>query len=43
MRLKIILIITPYNNGTNIFRVILFIYLVLIKDNILKYISAEIS
>ena len=43
IRLKIILIIIPHDNGVNVFGVTLFIYLVLIEDNILEYISAKIS
>lgn len=43
MRLEIILIITSHDNDINIFRVTLFIYLVLIENNILEYISIKTS
>ena len=42
MRLKMIFIITPHDNGADIFRVTLFVHPVLIEDNVLEHTSAEI-
>ena len=42
MRLEIILIVTPRDDGTNVFRVTLFVHPVLTEDNVLEHTSAEI-
>ena len=42
MRLEIILIITPRDDGANVFRVTLFVHPVLTEDDVLEHTSAEI-
>lgn len=42
MRLEMIFIITPHDDGADVFRVTLFVHPVLTEDNVLEHTSAEI-
>ena len=42
VRLEMILIITPHDDGANVFRVTLFVHPILTEDNVFEHASAEI-